>query len=149
MRKSRLGDTDKWPWIRFWFNGFFTGRRTAWQSRGQPIPRCCFCDEHQDDIAHYRICKRITRIAEALRFIASGEVEWYRQYVQGKFGRDEVRNDPRAKHPWRQMVKELVTFISALYLCHNNARLRGNWDSDEFGISAMRSAIKSVRYNTK
>jgi len=149
MRKMKLGDTDKWPWIRFWFNGFFTGKRTAWQRRGTPIPPCCFCGKNEDDVLHFRVCPVISAVAHELQFTSNGETEWFRHYVQGKFGRAHVIAAGKPGSQWRSMVRECVSFISALYLCHNSARLRGNWDSVEAGVAAMRGALKSVTYNIK
>jgi len=149
MRKAKLGDTDKWPWIRFWFNGFFTGKRTAWQRRGAPIPPCCFCGNSEDDVLHFRVCPAVTAVAHKLEFISNDETEWFRHYVQGKFGRANAIEAGKPGSKWKSMVRECVSFISALYLCHNSARLRGNWGNVEAGVAAMRGALKSVTYNLK
>ena len=101
VRSSRFGDTDIWDWLRFWFNCFFTGTRTAWQRPGGAPVQCVFCgrctdlpnpveaENGRDDLSHIRVCIAVTMTAFKLGFIPDCDHGWHQHMSWGALAGEE------------------------------------------------------------
>lgn len=90
--KNKISESEKIAHLRFWFNGYFTGRRL------QKPCRCHVCGDmyfsaiiqqareiNEDSIEHLKVCWMVNHIARTLRFYdpSPEHPNWFSAYEGG------------------------------------------------------------------